>query len=338
MRDLRRAQPVIVTGGIITHAPHHTHNARAQRAHNAHCAPDTHRAHLPTMSTNTRTSTASAARIAWGALLGCTGVVIGAGFALTFHGLYGYGRQLAHWGPMLAAFGPISCDGLTLVSIAATFLLAYVHAPWRPRAYAWFVFAVSCVASVAGNTAYALRPLPAWAGAIGAAMCPVFVTLAAHLGVVCWRHWQTPRPAAASPTEQAAALEPQTPTHVATTQAPTPAAATPRRVDRDDSDSTKLAQRVAVTRTSGQPAGPATIPAPLHLVPWAPEPAAPARPARVKGEPTALDKVRAAYLAGEQDTGVLHAKYAPTVHIGTVRRWVQDLRGTQPAATNGGRP
>jgi hypothetical protein len=137
-----------------------------------------------------RTNANRAAQFAWAALLACTGVVIAAGFALTFHGIYGFGRDIAHWGPALAALGPIADDGLTLVAIAATFLLAHAHAPRRPRVYAWFVFAVACAASVAGNTAYAMRPLPTWVGAIGAALCPVFVTLAAHLGVVCWRHSQ----------------------------------------------------------------------------------------------------------------------------------------------------
>lgn len=146
------------------------------------------RPEVRTVSVDMRNEPSRAAQFAWAALLACTGVVVAAGFALTFHGLYGFGRHIAHWGPQLAALGPIADDGLTLVAIAATFLLAYAHAPRRPRVYAWFVFGVSCAASIAGNTAYAMRPLPVWVGAIGAAMCPVFVTLAAHLGVVCWRH------------------------------------------------------------------------------------------------------------------------------------------------------
>ena len=174
------------------------------------------------MDTNRQVDAKRAANFAWVALLGCVAVVIAAGFALTFHGLYGFGREIAHWGPALAALGPIADDGLTLVAIAATFLLAHAKAPRRPVVYAWFVFAVSCAASVAGNTAYALRPLPVWVGAVGAALCPLFVTLAAHLGVVCWRHCaptgrtvavtSKPRPAASDVPASASPAPPAGPT------------------------------------------------------------------------------------------------------------------------------
>lgn len=207
-----------------------------------------------------RNETSRATQLAWAALLACTGVVIAAGFALTFHGLYGFGRHIAHWGPALAALGPIADDGLTLVAIAATFLLAHSHAPRRPRVYAWFVFAVACAASVAGNTAYAMRPLPTWVGAVGAALCPLFVTLAAHLGVVCWRHSQhvaapieLGEPAQRAPVDRRPAVD--SPAHIPPPAGPTPIpvsaahrAAAPTRGRRGGGQSADPSQRAAAVR------------------------------------------------------------------------------------------
>ena len=158
------------------------------------------------MTTGQRTEGRSLAYAAWVALIVVIVVVTAAGFALTFHGLLGYGRDLARLGHF-AFLVPVMTDGLTIVAIMATFLLAYVAAPWRPKLYAWLVFGVANCASVAGNTSFALHVHLSWQGAAGAALCPVFVALSAHLAIICWRYWGA-RPSVAYPLERPAAQIP----------------------------------------------------------------------------------------------------------------------------------
>jgi hypothetical protein len=191
---------------------------------------------------------ARATSLAWVGLLACTVVVVGAGFALTFHGLYDFGRDVAHWPLPLPAFGPIADDGLTLVAIAAQFLLAHAKAPWRPRAYAWFVFMVGNAASIIGNAAGALHLKGAWPGAVGAALCPVFVTLAAHLGVICWKYARVQvQSDAVGQTTGAKVDTPSKPRPAAATSAPTvtppPAGPTPRPAQPAPKPAREPAQR-----------------------------------------------------------------------------------------------
>lgn len=124
-------------------------------------------------------------RYAWWPLFAFAMVVGASAFALTYQGLFGYGRDLAH----LAGFAwlvPVAIDGATMFAVAATFMLA--GKPWHVRAYAWLVFAVMNGLSIAGNLAHAVeRHLP-WEGAVGSATWPGVMTLVAHLGVVVWRH------------------------------------------------------------------------------------------------------------------------------------------------------
>jgi hypothetical protein len=108
-------------------------------------------------------------------------------FTLTYHGLYGYGHDVTRLG-RFAVVIPIGVDGLALVGIAASFVLA--HAPFRVRAYAWAVFAIGSLASIAGQLADAQARGLRWQGWVGSAFWPVGLALAAHLAVVTWR-WRS---------------------------------------------------------------------------------------------------------------------------------------------------
>ncbi len=132
-----------------------------------------------------RTNATRPAQVAWVALFAFALVVGASSFALTYHGLFGYGRDVAR----LAGFAPlvpVAVDGATLCAIAATFLLA--HTPLRVRAYAWAVFFATNALSVLGNLAFAHAHGLGWQGSVGAGAWPVLVTLVAHLGIVAWRH------------------------------------------------------------------------------------------------------------------------------------------------------
>jgi hypothetical protein len=123
-------------------------------------------------------------RLAYRALLGATVLVAVVTFALSFHGLNDYGRGVAQLGWM-SFLVPIGVDGLTLVAVAATFLLR--HHPARVRAYAWSVFLFANVASVAGNLSHANARNLSWDGAVGAGAAPVLLALASHLAIVTRR-------------------------------------------------------------------------------------------------------------------------------------------------------
>lgn len=120
---------------------------------------------------------------AW-ALLGFTVVVAVVTFVLSFHGLDGYGKDVAKVG-RLSWLVPLGVDGLTLTAVAATFLLR--NAAWRVRAYAWFVFVVANGASVAGNLSHGASQHLSRDGMVGAAAWPLLLALASHLAIVTRR-------------------------------------------------------------------------------------------------------------------------------------------------------
>lgn len=109
-------------------------------------------------------------------------------FALSFYGLEDFGRTgmgLPHW---LSPLVPLGVDLFSVCGIAATYLLRFARA--RVRAYAWFVFLVPTLLSVAGNMAHAAHRNLGGAGIVGAAVAPVVLALSAHLVVVVRRHME----------------------------------------------------------------------------------------------------------------------------------------------------
>jgi hypothetical protein len=150
----------------------------------------------------TRSAAPRPAQVAWVALCAFAGVVAAASFALTYHGLYGYGRDVARLGDF-AWLVPVAVDGATLCAIAATFLLA--HTALRVRAYAWLVFLATNTLSVLGNLAFAHSHGLGWQGSVGAGAWPVLVTLVAHLGIVAWRQ----SPLGVHPEERSALKRPR---------------------------------------------------------------------------------------------------------------------------------
>lgn len=130
-------------------------------------------------------------RLAFGFLLGFTLLVGAVTFVLSFHGLDDYGARVAGLAG-LAWLVPLGVDGLTLVAVAATYLLR--TAPWRVRAYAWLVFGVAIAASVAGNLSHAVARHLAADGMVGAAAWPILLALASHLVIVTRRWMERRRP------------------------------------------------------------------------------------------------------------------------------------------------
>lgn len=128
--------------------------------------------------------TARAALVALVVLIAFVGAIT---FTLSFHGLDDYGNRVAGLG-RLSPLVPLGVDGLTLVAVAATYLLRF--APWRVRAYAWFVFGVAMALSVAGNLSHANARRLSAEGWAGAAAWPVLFALASHLLIVV-RRWMT---------------------------------------------------------------------------------------------------------------------------------------------------
>jgi hypothetical protein len=134
-------------------------------------------------------------RVAAWFLLGSTLLVAVITFILSFAGLTDYGARVARLG-WLSPLAPLAVDGLTLVAIAATFLLRHAH--WRLRLYAWLVFGIASVASVAGNLSHANARALSWDGMVGAALWPIFLALASHLAIVTRRALERNEPAATS--------------------------------------------------------------------------------------------------------------------------------------------
>lgn len=169
--------------------------------------------------------TRQAQRFAYWALLACTLLVGVVTFVLSFHGLDDYGRRVGKVGA-LSFLVPLGVDGLTLVAVAATFLLR--HAPLRVRAYAWSVFLIANALSVGGNLSHAHAQNLSWDGAVGAAAAPVLLTLASHLVIV------TKRALDRTPPRPVAAAAPRVTTPAATparsdTRPPAPADSKPRQ-------------------------------------------------------------------------------------------------------------
>jgi len=172
-------------------------------------------------------------------LLGATVLVAFMTFALSFQGNDGYGQDVAKVG-YLSVLVPLGIDGLTVVAIAATFLLR--HAGWRQRAYAWLVFAVSCGASIAGNLSHADHMHLDVQGRIGAAAWPAMLALTSHLTIVTLRTL-----------DRLAKAVPSTPRRAATR----PAAPRPPRsgadvqaaIVRDAEDIVRAAERLPRART-----------------------------------------------------------------------------------------
>jgi hypothetical protein len=242
------------------------------------------------------------AYVAWCALIVVIAVVSAAGFALTFHGLLGYGRDLVRLG-RFAFLVPVMTDGLTIVAIMATFLLAYVLAPWQPKLYAWLVFAVANAASVAGNTSYALYAHLPRQGIVGAALCPVFVALSAHLAIVCWRHWRpAPVDAAVEPVGTDATDD------LLTTQ------------DREDLRNLDADFAASVDAQSATPSEPVAQPTPRRAT---------TRRAKRTAQPVDAaqrGQVRSAYAAGEGIGAIEKRLNGLSPSRRTLENWTADLR------------
>lgn len=118
------------------------------------------------------------------ALLALTSGVAAVTFAISFHGLDGYGQRLMHLGDM----SPLVPVGVDLASLVAL-LAAHLRRGERlsRRAYTAAVFAATAALSIAGNLADGrARGLPA-AGLVGVAMAPVVFALVSHLAISSWR-------------------------------------------------------------------------------------------------------------------------------------------------------
>lgn len=112
------------------------------------------------------------------------GLVALATFAVSAYGLFGYGAHVLHLG-VLAFVLPAGVDLLSLCGIYTTYVTR--NDAWHLRAYAWCVFGVPVVASVAGNAAFASTRGDATAGVIGAGFPPILLALAVHSVIVVRR-------------------------------------------------------------------------------------------------------------------------------------------------------
>lgn len=128
--------------------------------------------------------------LALGTLIVCAVIVGAITFTLSFAGLDDYGRIVAGEGH-LSFLVPLGVDGLTLVGVAATYILR--TAPWHVRLYAWAVFAVALGASIAGNLSHAMAHHLSRQGEVGAAAWPVFLALASHVVIVVRRRQEMAR-------------------------------------------------------------------------------------------------------------------------------------------------
>ena len=113
-----------------------------------------------------------------------TSGVAGVTFAVSFHGLLGFGVHVMRLGTM----SPLVPVGVDLASLVALLAAHMRHSDRLPRrVYAWLVFVVTAGLSVAGNLADGqARGLPT-AGLVGVAMAPVVFVLVSHLAITSWR-------------------------------------------------------------------------------------------------------------------------------------------------------
>lgn len=130
------------------------------------------------------------------ALIGLTAVVAGVSFSLSFRGLTAYGEDLMHAGGM-SPLVPLGVDAASLVAIVSAHMME--SARWRARAYAWLVFGVTTVASIAGNLADGFARHLEPAGLVGVAAWPVIFAMVSHLALVSWRAHRADTEAPAEP-------------------------------------------------------------------------------------------------------------------------------------------
>jgi hypothetical protein len=117
-------------------------------------------------------------------LLALTSGVAAVTFAVSFHGLRGYGADVMRLGG-LSPLVPVGVDLASLVALLAAHMRTGER--WTRRAYAWTVFATTAGLSVAGNLADGFARELASAGLAGVAMAPVVFVLVSHLAITSWR-------------------------------------------------------------------------------------------------------------------------------------------------------
>jgi uncharacterized protein DUF2637 len=171
-------------------------------------------------------------------LLALTCAVAAVTFAISFHGLDGYGYHVMRLG-RLAPLVPVGVDLASLVSLLAAHMRRADR--WARRAYAWAVFAVTALLSVAGNLADGRARGLAPAGLVGVAMAPVVFVLVSHLAITSWRS-VGPAPVPQGDLE----LPPPGPADPVTTPEPVPVSA-PRRPARRQSAAERVAKAAART-------------------------------------------------------------------------------------------
>jgi hypothetical protein len=251
-----------------------------------------------------------ARRVAVWALLGFAIVVAAVTFVLSFHGLDGYGRDVARVGERLSWLVPLGVDGLTLTAVAATFLLR--NAAWRVRAYAWFVFVVANGASVAGNLSHGKSQHLSPDGMVGAAAWPLLLALASHLAIVTRRSLDKAEVADVAPAGPRTVVTP--------VQVSAPVAAAD----------------VAMSQTSPQPAAPVATPEPTATpTRQKPRPVAPKTPPAVTPVSDIGPEVRRMW----QD-GMSHTEIAAALLISkkTAERHTAELRQEATTAVVGHSP
>jgi hypothetical protein len=137
----------------------------------------------------------------WPAMVGAFILVLAIAFAMSFHGLFVFGREVMEWALGLCILAPLGLDVLSMVGLLATFIVR--DAPARVRAYMWAMFGSTVVLSVAGNATAAMVLLAGdapvsldvrgWtyrqvAAVVGAAVWPVAAAAALHALIVVRRH------------------------------------------------------------------------------------------------------------------------------------------------------
>ena len=147
-------------------------------------------------------------RIALVTLVILTSGVAAVTFAISFHGLDGYGYHVMRLGQM----SPLVPVGVDLASLVAL-LAAHVRRSDRlgRRAYAWLVFLTTGGLSIAGNLADGQARGLAPAGLVGVAMAPVVFVLVSHLAITSWRAASAQPDATVDPVSVAAATAPSLP-------------------------------------------------------------------------------------------------------------------------------
>lgn len=113
-----------------------------------------------------------------------TGAVAAVSFTISFHGLSLYGRDVMRIGG-LDWLVPVGVDLASLVALVASHMRK--SESWTARAYAWLVFVVTALLSIAGNLADGFARHLSTAGLVGVAAAPVVFALVSHLALTSWR-------------------------------------------------------------------------------------------------------------------------------------------------------